>query len=63
MKKLTQFSVNYPVTVLMLVLAVVLLGYISFSKLGIDLFPELNNPRLFIEMEAGNRPPDEIENL
>ena len=63
MKKITQFSVNYPVTVLMMVLAVLLLGYISFSKLGIDLFPELNNPRLYVELEAGNRPPDEIENL
>lgn len=63
MKKLTQFSVNYPVTVLMMVMAVLLLGYISFSRLGVDLFPELNNPRLYIEMEAGNRPPDEIENL
>lgn len=63
MKKLTQFSVNYPVTVLMMVLAVLLLGYISFSKLGVDLFPELNNPRLFVEVEAGNRPPDEIENM
>lgn len=63
MKKITQFSVNYPVTILMMVLAVLLLGYISFSKLGVDLFPELNNPRLYIELEAGNRPPDEIENL
>lgn len=63
MRKIAQFSVNYPVTVLMMVLAVLLLGYISFSKLGIDLFPEMNNPRLYIELEAGNRPPDEIENL
>lgn len=63
MKKLTQFSVNYPVTVLMMVLAVLLLGYISFSKLGVDLFPELNNPRLYIQVDAGSRPPDEIENL
>ncbi len=63
MKKLTQFSVKYPVTVLMMVLAVLLLGYISFSKLGIDLFPELNNPRLFVEIEDGNRPPGEMENL
>jgi HAE1 family hydrophobic/amphiphilic exporter-1 len=63
MRKLTQFSVNNPVTILMMVMAVLLLGYISFSKLGVDLFPEMNNPRLFIEMEAGNRPPEEIENL
>ena len=61
MKKLSEFSVNYPVTVLMIVLGVVLLGYISYDKLGIDLFPDLNNPRLFIELESGERPPEEME--
>ncbi len=61
MKKLTRFSVEYPITVLMLVLAVLLLGYISFERLGIDLFPDLNNPRLFVELTAGERPPEEIE--
>ena len=61
MKKLTQFAVNYPVTILMMVLSVVLLGYISFDKLGIDLFPEINNPRLFIEIKSGERPPEEME--
>jgi HAE1 family hydrophobic/amphiphilic exporter-1 len=61
MKKLSEFSVNYPVTVLMLVLAILLLGYISFDRLGIDLLPELSAPRLFIEVTAGDRPPEEIE--
>jgi HAE1 family hydrophobic/amphiphilic exporter-1 len=61
MKKLARFAVNYPVTILMVVFAVVLLGYISFSKLGIDLFPEINNPRLFIEIKSGERPPEEME--
>lgn len=63
MRKITQFSVNYPVTVLMIVLGVSLLGYISFSKLGIDLFPKMDNPRLYIELDAGDRPPEEVENL
>ena len=62
MQKLTKFSVEYPVTVLMVVLGVLLLGYISFSKLGIDLFPDLNNPRIFVEIKAGEKPPEEIEN-
>jgi HAE1 family hydrophobic/amphiphilic exporter-1 len=61
MKKLTEFAVNFPVTILMIVLAVVLLGYISFDKLGIDLFPEINNPKLFIEIKSGERPPEEME--
>lgn len=61
MKKLPQFSVKYPVTVLMIVLGVLLLGYISFQKLSIDLLPELDAPRLFVEIEAGEKPPEEIE--
>ena len=61
MKKLTQFSVNYPVTVLMVVLGVLLLGYISYDKLGVDLFPDLNSPRIFVEVKSGERPPEEME--
>ena len=61
MKKIIEFSVKYPITILMLVLAVLLLGTISFQRLGMDLFPDLNNPRIFVELKAGERPPEEIE--
>ncbi|MFC1614137.1 efflux RND transporter permease subunit, partial [Gemmatimonadota bacterium] len=61
MKKIIEFSVDYPITIMMLVLGVLLLGTISFQRLGMDLFPELNNPRIYIELEAGERPPEEIE--
>ncbi len=45
----------------MIVLAVILLGVISFGKLPIELFPDLKNPTLFVELKAGIRPPSEIE--
>ena len=61
MKKITQFSVNNPVTVSMIVVAIILLGYISFGKLSVDLLPDMNAPRIFIEIKAGERPPEEIE--
>jgi HAE1 family hydrophobic/amphiphilic exporter-1 len=61
LKKITNFSVKYPVTVSMIIIATLLLGYISFDQLGIDLFPDLNNPRLFIEVRSGERPPEEME--
>ena len=61
MRKLSLFSVNYPVTILMVVLAVVLLGYISFDRLGMDLFPDLRSPRIFVEITSGERPPEEME--
>lgn len=61
MNKLARFSVNYPVTIMMLVLGIILLGIISFGKLGTDLFPDLNNPKIYIEIKAGERPPEEME--
>jgi hydrophobic/amphiphilic exporter-1 (mainly G- bacteria), HAE1 family len=61
MNRIAQFAVKYPVTVLMLVLGIVLLGFISFGKLGTDLFPDLNNPKIYIELKAGEKPPEEIE--
>ncbi len=63
MKKLTNFAVNFPVTILMMVLGVLLLGVISYQKLGIDLFPDLNSPRIFVEIKSGERPPEEMEKL
>ncbi len=61
MKKLVQFAVQYPVTILMIVLGVILLGIISYDKLGVDLFPDLNNPRVYVEIKSGERPPEEME--
>jgi hydrophobic/amphiphilic exporter-1 (mainly G- bacteria), HAE1 family len=61
LRSITQFSVRYPVTVSMIIFATLLLGYISFGNLGIDLFPNLNSPRLYIEVKSGERPPEEME--
>jgi len=61
MFKLARFAVKYPTTVAMAVLAVLLLGYISYQRLGMDLLPRINNPRLYIEVAAGERPPEEME--
>jgi hydrophobic/amphiphilic exporter-1 (mainly G- bacteria), HAE1 family len=61
MNRIAQFAVKFPVTVLMLVLGIILLGIISLGKLGTDLFPNLNNPKIYIELTAGEKPPEEIE--
>jgi hydrophobic/amphiphilic exporter-1 (mainly G- bacteria), HAE1 family len=60
-KKIVSMAVNYPVSILMMVLAVILLGFISFGKLGIELVPELKNPTLFVELKVGIKPPTEVE--
>jgi HAE1 family hydrophobic/amphiphilic exporter-1 len=61
MNKLARFSVRYPTTVAMAVLAVLLLGFISYKRLGMDLLPRLASPRLYIDVQAGERPPEEME--
>ncbi len=61
MKKIAQFAVDYPVSILMIILGVGVLGWFSYDKLSVDLFPDLNNPRLFIEVRSGQRPPEEME--
>ncbi len=61
MNAIARFAVKYPITVLMLVLGIILLGFISFGKLGTDLFPDLNTPKIYIEIKAGEKPPEEIE--
>lgn len=61
MNSIARFAVKNPVTVLMLVLGIVLLGFISLGKLGTDLFPDLNTPKIYIEIKAGEKPPEEIE--
>ncbi|MFI3264797.1 MAG: efflux RND transporter permease subunit [Rikenellaceae bacterium] len=62
MKKIVNFAITYPVTIMMVVLATLLLGKISYDRLGVDLFPSMESPRLYIELTtAEEMPPSEIE--
>ena len=63
MKKIINFAVSNPITILMAVLGIMLLGKISYDKLSVDLLPDLNNPKLYVDITAGERPPEEIEKL
>ncbi|MFR9533850.1 MAG: efflux RND transporter permease subunit [Rikenellaceae bacterium] len=61
MKKIVNFAITYPVTILMVVLATLLLGKISYDRLGVDLFPSMDSPKLYIELTTTEMPPSEIE--
>lgn len=50
--KLTDISVNRSVTSIMLFLALILLGFVSYSKMPFDLLPDIEYP---------NVGPEEIE--
>jgi len=61
MRKLVNFALKSPVTISMIVLAILLLGWISYDRLNVDLLPNINSPRLYVEIAIGERPPEEIE--
>ncbi|MCP4723726.1 MAG: efflux RND transporter permease subunit [bacterium] len=56
-----RFAVKYPVSTSMLFLGVVLLGIISVWNLGTDLLPDIASPKIVIRLEAGEKPPEEME--
>jgi HAE1 family hydrophobic/amphiphilic exporter-1 len=56
-----RFAVKYPISISMLFLGIILLGVISLSKLGTDLLPDIASPKINIRVEAGEKPPEEME--
>ncbi len=60
---LPNFSVNRPVTILMLFIGLILIGLISFQNLGLDLLPDLSFPMSAIIVSYSGVAPEEIENM
>ncbi|MGA7616817.1 MAG: efflux RND transporter permease subunit [Thermoanaerobaculia bacterium] len=60
---LASLSVRRPVTVIMIALIVILLGAIAFTRLPVDLMPELVYPTLTVRTDYPNVGPQEMEDL
>ena len=58
---LPQFSAKHPITIAMLVCGVLMLGLVSLNRLGTDLLPNLESPRISVALESGNKSPREME--
>lgn len=58
---ITDFSVRKPVTALMMILIIVVLGLVSFSRLPVDLLPDLEFPMAAVMTEYEGVGPEEIE--
>lgn len=61
--RLSDFAVNRPVTVVMCVLIVMILGGVSLTNLNVDLFPEMNLPVAMVAASYSGAGPQEVENL
>ncbi|HVT45352.1 MAG TPA: efflux RND transporter permease subunit [Thermoanaerobaculia bacterium] len=60
---LASISVRRPITAIMVFLIVILLGAIAFTRLPVDLMPEIVYPTLTIRTEYPNVGPQEVEDL
>ncbi len=55
--------VKRPVTTLMIILVVILLGSVSFSQIPVDLYPDMEIPVALVMVNYPNTAPEEVENL
>ncbi len=60
---IARISVTRPVTVMMIFIAIILLGAISWSKLPQELFPPITYPQITVVTSYENAAPEEIESL
>ena len=49
--KIVKFSINRPVTVFMFTVAAIIFGFISYSRLNLNLLPKISYPTLTIKTE------------
>jgi len=56
-------SIRRPVSVAMFYIGIAMLGIYAFSKLGVDLLPNVVLPHLMVQTTYNNATPEEIEKL
>jgi len=61
--KLPGFSVNHKVTTSMMAMILVVLGAISFTRLGLDFFPDLDFPTVSVITSYSGASSEDIENV
>ena len=61
--KIVRFSLNHPVSVFMFAFAAIIFGFISYSKLSLNLLPRISYPTLTIRTEYLGTAPSEIEHI
>ena len=63
MRRLIEIATERRVTIVMFTVAIVLFGFVSLSRLSVNLLPELSYPTVTIRTELTGAAPIEIENL
>src|SRR5258707_14671175 len=57
------FAMRHPVTMLMLVVALIGGGALALNRMRIDIFPPINQPQIFVFVNFGGYDPGQIEGI
>ncbi len=60
---LARYATKRPVAVIVVAAAIIMLGWISWKELPLDLLPDLQSPTVLVAIRSGDRPPTEMERL
>src|SRR5579871_3990052 len=58
-----RFAMRHPITMAMLAVALLVLGAIAIVRMRVDIFPQFNNPEIYIIQNYNGMSPDQIEGL
>ena len=61
--KIIEFSLKYKLLVIIVAIAVTILGWQTFQSAPIDVYPDINPPRITVLTEAHGWSPEEMETL
>lgn len=62
-RAVVDFAVHRRVTILMTTLAVVAFGFVGYSRLAVNLLPDISYPSLTVQTDFTDAAPGEVENL
>ncbi len=57
------FAMRHPITMMMLVVALIGGGALAITKMRVDIFPPLNLPRIYVYLQYGGMSPSQMEGL
>ena len=60
---ISDISIKRPVLATMFILTFMVLGAVSMSRLGVDLFPNINFPFITVNVPYPGAAPEEVETL
>lgn len=60
---ITEFAIKRPAFISSLMIVILTVGYISFKKMNVELFPKIDIPTIFISTRYDGAAPSEIESL